>query len=154
MKALYTIGYEGADLGRFISALTRHGVDYVLDVRERPSSRKRGFSKTPLREALARNGIRYHHERLLGGPRPLRDRLRRDGDYAGYFADFDRYLDTQIPLLEKLAKTLQGRVALLCFEHDINHCHRREVARALARLTGLQPEHLKPDEESPIRHHA
>ena len=154
MKALFTIGYEGADLGRFISALTRHGVDYVLDVRDRPSSRKRGFSKAPLSEALTRHGIIYHHERLLGGPKPLRDQLRKDGDYKTYFAEFERYLDTQKPLLEKLASALEGRVALLCFEHDVNHCHRREVARALSRLTGLQPEHLCPDEENPARRHA
>ena len=149
MQALYTIGYQGADLDSLVATLQRHRIDCVLDVRERPASRKRGFSKTPLSAALARRGIGYRHERGLGTPKPLRDSLRAgNGDYAAYFAAFGRYLDTQKPLLQALAQNLRGRVALLCFERDVQHCHRLMVAQELARRTGITPRHLLVGEET------
>ncbi len=45
---LTTIGYEGASLTAFISTLKASGVTLLLDVRELPVTRRKGFSKTPL----------------------------------------------------------------------------------------------------------
>jgi Protein of unknown function, DUF488 len=42
---LHTIGYEGSEFERCLSALRRHGIETVLDVREVPLSRKPGSSK-------------------------------------------------------------------------------------------------------------
>lgn len=146
MEALYTIGYEGAALEHFIRTLRRHHIDHVLDIRERASSRRQGFAKTALRTALGSAGIDYRHERALGSPTALRERLRRDGNYATYFAGFERHLAGQDELLRTLARQLSGRVALLCYERDARRCHRRSVARALARLTGLRPRDLVVDD--------
>ena len=55
--ALFTIGYEGRALDELIAELQAHRIDRVIDVRELPLSRRRGFSKTPLREALAAHDI-------------------------------------------------------------------------------------------------
>jgi len=64
--SLTTIGYEGVSVEAFIGTLARARVTLLLDVRELPSSRRKGFSKTPLSEALREVGIEYRHERALG----------------------------------------------------------------------------------------
>ena len=54
MSEIYTIGYEGSDIERFIETLVILKIEAVADVRELPISRKKGFSKNKLRESLAR----------------------------------------------------------------------------------------------------
>ena len=133
LSGLTTIGYEGASLPAFLATLKDAGVTRLLDIRELPISRRKGFSKTPLSQALAGVGIEYQHERALGAPRSIRHRLREDGDLKRYFADFREYLSTQDTLLDELARALSGCVALLCFERNPAECHRSVVVAALAR---------------------
>ncbi|HMQ13796.1 MAG TPA: DUF488 domain-containing protein [Candidatus Competibacter phosphatis] len=142
MKALYTIGYEGAVLDDFLITLRQAGITLLLDIREIPISRRKGFSKTVLKHAVETVGLQYLHEKRLGSPKPIRDQLHRDRDYTTFFKHFNNYLETQTDLLQTLADQLPGKVALLCYERDPQTCHRREVARALAELTGLTPRHL------------
>jgi uncharacterized protein (DUF488 family) len=47
-SGIVTIGYEGRTLGDFISTLSNHNVDLLLDVRLNAISRKPGFSKKAL----------------------------------------------------------------------------------------------------------
>ncbi|MFL4993855.1 MAG: DUF488 family protein, partial [Microvirga sp.] len=49
---VFTIGYEGADVDRFLTTLKDAGVGALADVRAVALSRKRGFSKSALRDAL------------------------------------------------------------------------------------------------------
>jgi uncharacterized protein (DUF488 family) len=114
----------------------------LLDVRELPLSRRKGFSKRQLSQALSEVHIGYRHERALGAPRNVRHRLRDDGDFKRYFADFREYLATQNELLDELARTLRGCVALLCFERNPAECHRSVVAAALARRLKVTVQHL------------
>jgi uncharacterized protein (DUF488 family) len=134
---LSTIGYEGASVAEFIASLDAAGTTLLLDVRELPISRKPGFAKAALRDALAEAGIAYRHERALGSPQDVRHRLREDGDIARYWQDFRAHLAAQYALLDELATTLTGRVTLLCYERDPKECHRSAVAAELARRTGL-----------------
>lgn len=143
MRRLMTVGYEGSHLTDFIAELQREGVNTLLDVREVAISRRRGFSKTALREALQHAGIAYRHERDLGSPKAIRHQLRADGDYSSYFKAFNSYLRTQDALLKRLADELTGGVALMCFERDPSTCHRSAVARHLEGLTGLSTRHLE-----------
>lgn len=142
MRKLFTIGYEGAELTDFLARLKAAKVDVLLDVREIPISRRRGFSKTALGDALDASGIAYRHERQLGSPKAIRHRLREDGNYRRFFRDFDRHLERQGELLDTLARELKGNVALMCYERDHASCHRRSVAEALADLLGKTPVHL------------
>lgn len=142
LQYIVTIGYEGADFDDFLSTLDVFSVTTLLDIRELPMSRRRGFAKTALREGLASVGIDYRHEPRLGSPKAIRHQLRDDGDYPRFFRDFGRYLNTQLDLLEQLADELTGTVALLCYEREHTICHRRTVATALSELTGLTPQHL------------
>ncbi len=142
MKGLYTIGYEEASIEDFVSTLKAAGVTTLLDIREIPLSRKKGFSKRALAEAVEGAGITYRHERGLGSPKPIRQKLHSDGDYKRFFASFTDYLKSQAPLLKALSVELEGKVALMCFERDPATCHRSVVARQLDALTGLKTKHL------------
>ena len=72
----HTLGYEQSEPEDYIRRLQQHGVSVVVDVRDFPISRKRGFSKARLRELLAEAGIDYIHLQTLGAPKDLRDDLR------------------------------------------------------------------------------
>jgi uncharacterized protein (DUF488 family) len=137
-----TIGYEGSRVEDFLSTLTAAGVTTLLDIREIAASRRRGFAKTALRANLAGIGIAYRHEPKLGSPRAIRHRLRETGSYERFFLDFDRYLSSQQDLLQHLATELSGSVVLLCYERDHHECHRRSVAAAFGKITGLKPKHM------------
>ncbi|HEX3845202.1 MAG TPA: DUF488 domain-containing protein [Steroidobacteraceae bacterium] len=143
LSGLATVGYERVSLPAFLDTLKAAGVTLLLDVRELPISRRKGFSKGSLSRALSKAGIHYRHERALGAPRRIRHRLREDGDLKRYFADFRAYLKTQDKLLDTLAGSLSGCVALLCFERNPAECHRSLVAAALARRTRRAVEHLQ-----------
>jgi uncharacterized protein (DUF488 family) len=142
--AIYTIGYEGADVAGFVAALKTAGVRLVLDIRAVPASRKKGFSKSPLAAHLADAGIGYRHLRGLGTPKRGREAARR-GDLATFEAVFRSHLDEPEALLDfgeacELAE--REPVCLLCMERDPHHCHRLIVAERMAAKTGQTIDHL------------
>ena len=148
MKKLFTIGYEGAALDDFMHALKMAKINVLLDVRELPISRRKGFSKTALGDALTEAGITYRHEKQLGSPKLIRHRLREDGNYPRFFREFDQHLNKQLTLLKTLAAVLKGNVALMCYEKNHEECHRRSVAHALAGLLDKTPIHLGVDDHA------
>jgi uncharacterized protein (DUF488 family) len=131
---LFTIGYEGRTVSELIDALHASGVDRLIDVRELPLSRRKGFSKTGLAAALAGAGIDYVHLREAGNP------FRHDD--AGGGAILARYRDhlarTPAVVDAVLAAARGHRAALLCLERDPAECHRAVLAAAIAkRDTGV-----------------
>ena len=131
---LFTIGYEGATVPEFLAALSAAGVQQVIDVRAVPNSRRPGFSKTPLRNALAEVGIDYVHLRALGTPAEGRAAAR-----AGRDEDLRRIYAGQLELPEAIAQSAQMLAlaaerpsALLCYEREPAHCHRTLLAEAVA----------------------
>ena len=115
---LFTIGYEGLGIETFVARLREHGVETLVDVRELPLSRKAGFSKTALAQRLAEAGIGYDHQRALGSPRPMRHRLRADGDLAAFFERYRHHLNAQQTALDRLLDSAAARVVLMCYERD------------------------------------
>jgi uncharacterized protein (DUF488 family) len=141
--SIFTIGYEGLDIDEFLKLLRLGGVDTVVDIRELPLSRKRGFSKNGLREILQANGFGYRHIVALGCPKPIRDQYRQDGDWMQYKKDFKRYLASQAAVVSELSQMVEAQeCALLCFEANFQMCHRSMVADALHKVSGLDVEHL------------
>lgn len=132
---VFTIGYEGADVDRFLATLKDAGVATLADVRAVALSRKRGFSKSALRDALESQGIGYRHFIQLGTPKEGRQAARA-GDGALMRRIYcDEVLATEPAQaafrdLEALAETQP--VCLLCFERDPANCHRRVLAQRLA----------------------
>ena len=143
-KQLFTIGYEGAELSDFLATLIASGITQILDVRDVPLSRKRGFSKNSLSNALSAEGIVYHHLKGLGDPKPGRDAARR-GEYALFNKIYKKHLQTecaQSALDIALHKAGQRISCLLCFERAHEHCHRSIVAAALIERSGFDVKHI------------
>jgi len=140
---LCTIGYEGLTIEAFMNRLKESGVRIVIDVRELPLSRKRGFSKKVLAESLHRSGIAYAHMPALGCPKPIRDAYRNDGNWLAYTRRFLAYLGAQDEAVAELAKIACSTSAcLVCYEADFNFCHRSMVARAVSQAGGPSVVHL------------
>lgn len=105
-----------------------------VDIRDAPISRKPGFSKTALAEAAVAARIRYSHLRALGCPKPIRARNKAAPDWARYTRDFKLYLAAQGPaLLELRTIAEQAPACVMCYEAEVNRCHRLFVAEAIAR---------------------
>lgn len=141
---LYTIGYEGADIGRFIAALRAAGVALLIDVRDAPVSRKRDFAKAALERHLAAAGIAYRHLKSLGNPKAGRDAAKA-GDAAGYKRIFEAHMAgdaAQAGVAQAAELALAQPACLLCLERNPNHCHRLIVAERIAERSGLRIEHL------------
>lgn len=143
--SLLTIGYEGADLHDFLDTLRAAGVTRLVDTRERAQSRRRGYSKTALSQALGEQGIGYTHLRALGTPPSLRKAYRLEHDFALLERGYHAHLATQGEALEGLgALAARERVCLLCYEADPNTCHRSLIAARLQALGLVEgAEHLR-----------
>jgi uncharacterized protein (DUF488 family) len=141
--ALFTFGYEGQSINGFIVRLKKAGVTVVIDVRELPLSRKKGFSKTAFGAALRNAGIVYGHLPAFGCPKPIRNQYKSDGNWKRYEKAFNAYLATQTAAITDLAKfSKETEACLVCFEADFNFCHRSLVARAAADAGGATVTHL------------
>ena len=130
---IFTIGYEGATMGDFLASLQTAGVERVIDVRAVPNSRRPGFSKTALRNALADVGIDYVHLRALGTPAAGREAAR-----AGRKTDLERIYAGQLETPQAMAEgammldlAAEKPSALLCYERDPACCHRTLLWQSL-----------------------
>ncbi|QPF85503.1 DUF488 domain-containing protein [Bradyrhizobium genosp. L] len=148
MTTVYTIGYEGTDIDRFVATLKAVGVTLLADVRALPLSRKKGFSKSRLRERIEAEGMQYIHLGALGDPKDGRDAAR-----AGRYADFRRIYRKRLAqaepqqALEELAALVREKsTCLMCFEREPSECHRLIVASQLPK--GISTFHLFGDEPS------
>jgi uncharacterized protein (DUF488 family) len=128
---LFTIGYEGRALDELIAELEANRIERVIDVRELPLSRRRGFSKTPLGAALAEHDIEYVHLRQAGNPyRREKDELPR----AELLAKYKRHLAGARQAVSDVVEAARGRrVSLLCYERHPAECHRSILSKRIAR---------------------
>lgn len=131
---IFTIGYEKATVAEVLAALKQAGVERVIDVRAVPNSRRPGFSKNLLRNALAEVGIDYVHLRALGTPADGRAAAR-----AGRTEDLQRIYSGQLELPEAIAQSArmldlakEMPSALLCYEREPGGCHRTLLLRSAA----------------------
>lgn len=144
-NTLFTSGYEGVGLDDFINQLKENNVQILIDIREKPLSRKKGFSKKPLTEALSLENINYLHLRDLGSPSELRKKLRKDKDYSYFFDKFSSHLSSKKETLTRVLEVIQDSIAcLLCYEKNHEECHRKLVVQELIQMNNdeLQVKHL------------
>ncbi len=131
---IYTIGFTKKSAAEFFSALTRHGIQRVLDIRINNNSQLAGFTKRDdlayfLRELC---GAAYEHEVLLA---PTKELL---SDYRKKKMDWPRYEELFLELLAERSveervnpESFGTRTALLCSEPKADKCHRRLVIEYL-----------------------
>ncbi|WP_243375592.1 DUF488 family protein [Microvirga solisilvae] len=136
-RQVFTIGYEGADVDRFLTTLKDAGVEALADVRAVALSRKRGFSKSALRDALASQDIGYEHFIKLGTPKEGRQAARAgDGELMRriYCDEVLATDEAQAAFQDLEAMAGAKPICLLCFERDPVNCHRRVLAQRLEKL--------------------
>lgn len=152
-RTLFTIGYEKARLADVVAILQTAGVATLIDVRDRPISRRPGFSKRQLAAALEDTGIRYVGLRALGTPPEGREaNRRRDWDRFWRIVD-DKLATAEAELAVAEAAELAGRspTCLLCYEADWRFCHRRRIAEMLVEREGFDIRHLSSlPEQAPL----
>ncbi len=129
MLRAYSLGYEGISLDRYVELLKGHGVAAVVDVREHAWSYKKGFSKKPLTERLAVEGIGYVHLKSAGNPSknrksglPPNEVIER---YREHLSKDERCLGEVLDLIRHYSA--DGGVCLLCFERHPHECHRKVI---------------------------
>jgi len=122
-RLVYTVGTSTRTMEEFLALLQRYGVRLVVDVRRFPVSRRYPhFDRAALAGCLRAAGIDYYHLGAeLGG--------YRTGGYEAF---------TATPLfragLERLIElAAAGPAAVMCSERFPWKCHRRFIARHLAR---------------------
>jgi uncharacterized protein (DUF488 family) len=142
---LFTIGYEKALLTDVLATLTRAGVATLIDVRDRPISRRPGFSKRQLGAAIEDAGMRYVHLAALGTPPEGRLANRRREWERFWQIVEDKLASTEAELdLRKAAELAAAAPScLLCYEGDWRVCHRRRVAEILAQRHQFEVRHLQ-----------
>ena len=150
-RTLYTIGYEKTLLKDVIATLSDAGIAVLLDVRDRPISRRPGFSKRQLAAGIEAAGMRYVHLAALGTP--------PEGRLAGRRREWDRFwpiVEEKLARpeaeldLQRAADTARAAPScLLCFEADWHVCHRRRIAEILAERHGFAVSHLAVGAELP-----
>jgi uncharacterized protein (DUF488 family) len=144
-RQLFTIGYEGTQLPKFLDELTAAGVQTLVDVRELPQSRIPGYSKTALASALKRKGIEYVHMPELGSPRELRHELRENGNFMAFTRGYLLHLKKQTDRVREVQQRVYNETCcLLCFEKNHQECHRQFVAIEIKSVgkNGLEIVHL------------
>jgi uncharacterized protein (DUF488 family) len=155
MSVVFTVGYEGTDIDRFIQTLKAVGVERLADVRAVAVSRKPGFSKTKLASRLAEENIEYAHFVALGDPKLGRE-AARSGEYDLFRAIYGAHIETsaaQESLRDLVEFTQSAPTCLLCFERDPATCHRTIVAREVIEETGFEVFNLFADDpERYVRH--
>jgi len=143
-NTLFSIGYEKARLADVVATLAASGVATLIDVRDRPISRRPGFSKHQLAAAVEAAGIRYFHLQALGTPPEGREAGRRR-EWPRFWEIVEAKLastEAELALQQAAAVALEGPSCLLCYEADYRCCHRRRVAEILSHRHGLTVHHL------------
>jgi uncharacterized protein (DUF488 family) len=142
MPALFTIGYEKAAQADVLQTLTAAGVAVLIDVRDRPQSRRAGFSKSSLSASLEATGLRYVHLKALGTPPEGRE-ANRTRQWEKFWGIVEAKLHTAEAEIDlQRAAELAQSAPLLCYEADWHICHRRRVAEILADRHGFTVQHL------------
>ncbi len=132
--AISSIGYEGLSLEGYLNKLLRQDVRVVFDVRKNPLSRKFGFSKTALSNALDQMGIKYIHVPILGIVSEKRKELNCKADYDSLFDEYEKTTlkagDNAVLEMVRIFRK-EKRIAVLCYEKLPEQCHRTRVLKAL-----------------------
>ncbi len=140
---LYTLGYEGIEIGAFVTALKENGINVVVDIRDNPYSRKKGYSKNTFRSILEEAGIGYVHTEAIGTPKEIR---KTAGSRAEIFERYRAWLRENPERLEEFRTTVKQsrkKQCLVCYERDPADCHRTVLLEELAALEPtLKTKHL------------
>ena len=132
---LFTIGYEGISLERYLNRLIRNNISLLCDVRKNALSMKYGFSKNQLKNSCEGVGIKYIHIPEVGIQSDKRQELNSQKDYDKLFREYvSNNLSQTLNYQKKILSLLKDnkRIALTCFEANNCQCHRTHLAESIS----------------------
>lgn len=139
---LFTIGYQGRSLEKYLMLLYENSVKMLIDIRFNSHSMKLQFSGTHLQKAAARLNIGYLHIPSLGISHQHRDRFE---DKKQLFAFYQKEILSQksqeISQVFELLDT-HKRIALTCYEAEPEDCHRYYLSHTMSEQSSLDVKHL------------
>ena len=134
--SFFTLGYQLHSVESFLDVLSTNKVRVLVDVRQNPVSRKRGFSKNSLEKTVHANGISYFHLPCLGTPVRIRNLYARTGNMKRALQQYQVHLRSKKRCLQSLLQLVTSQqFCLICLESDYNTCHRGVIAQQLAEMT-------------------
>jgi len=162
---VFTIGHSTRSVEELLDLLRQAGVDWVVDVRSYPRSRRNPqFNDDVLPGALAEAGVGYRHMRGLGGRRGGRELDYPSPNGFWESAGFRNYADYALTpaFREALASLMElaehRTVAVMCAEAVWWRCHRRIITDyllaegvAVRHILGpgqIEPASMTPEAES------
>jgi uncharacterized protein (DUF488 family) len=145
-SGLFTIGHSNHEAEYFVSLLTAHKIDCLVDVRSAPYSRYvPHFGKEALAKCLYDSGIRYlFFGKELGARREETD-VRDEAGRTDYFKV------RRMPLFnEGIARIKDGlakgyRIAMMCAEANPLDCHRFYMISYQFARDGIDLKHILKD---------
>jgi uncharacterized protein (DUF488 family) len=144
---LFTIGYEKAKPDAVLAELKRAKVKLLVDTRAVAASRRPGFSRRQLAASLDEKGIAYLHLQKLGTPAEGREAARA-GDMKTLWRIYAKHLKTKdaIAEMDELVGLVEDgtRICLLCYERDVDQCHRSKISAIVKERTGARVTDLVP----------
>ena len=143
-KKIYTIGYSGLSIDGFLNRLMRIGIFRLIDVRNNPSSRKYGFSKTRLSGLCTSVGIEYESFPELGIRHEQRRNAHSDSDYYRLFNSYrsDIAVQQREAIISVHSLLQQEPSVLMCVESDPKRCHRSHLAETISDKSFSDIDHL------------
>ena len=117
-----------------MNRLLKNDIKILVDVRQNPLSMKYGFSKTLLKRYCESLGIKYLHFPEVGIHGNQRQELNTQSDYDKLFSvykkeNLTKTKSSQLSILNLLKEN--KRIALTCFEANINQCHRKPLSESI-----------------------
>lgn len=151
--AIFTIGHSNQEAGDLISALARHAIATVVDVRSVPFSQYTPrFNRPELERSLAEAGIGYAFAGEHLGGRPNDPTCYRSGSLPDGEANYLALVDYEEVArrawyrhgLDRLVEiAAERRTALLCSEEDPLRCHRHHLIAQTLLARGIAVEHIR-----------
>ena len=133
-------GYEGKSVDDLIEAANRFDAHMIVDIRMNAISRKKGFSKSRLRECLESAGLQYVHLRSLGNPKDNRAAFANPGTrdaqdaHSRFMTEILDAPEGQLAIHSLADFASGGNVIVLCYESDHSQCHRSIVIKEASKL--------------------
>lgn len=128
---MFTIGYEGRSIDKYLDLLISNGVNLLIDVRANGISMKPEFSSKRLAAYCALVNIEYRHIPQVGISSEKRKIFSaKDALFSEYLQDLQTSKSNDLTSLFHETKKAK-RLALTCFEMDYHECHRNVLAKEL-----------------------
>lgn len=146
--AIHTIGHSTRTIDGFIGLLDAHTIEFVIDVRRWPASRRNPqFHREALAAALRENDIGYLWRGDLGGFRkPAADSVNTAWQVGAFRAYADFMLTPEFAIIAREVAELAAtrRSAIMCAEAVPWQCHRQLLADAFV-VRGWRVRHIMDD---------